>query len=207
MKIIAKTTLSTILLSSLAFAQTTMCFKENHTSITTIETIPLDGGFCASNKSVIEMKKEGWRIDDIKIEKSTSGNNYIYIFKKDSTVMPAFNQEELEQKLLIKLENKKKEEEKTKKIEIMKEKYSLGEKLYIKKCQTCHGEKGELEYGTARVLNTLSQDEYESAIKGYRSKSYDRGQAIIMSGYATNMSSNDIKNTHLYLQTLNKKDK
>ena len=82
MKLLTSITLGLITSASL-FAQTTMCFKENHTSMATIESTILDGGLCSSTKTVQDMKNEGWNVDDIKIEKSSKGNNYIYIFKKE----------------------------------------------------------------------------------------------------------------------------
>ena len=56
--ILKKKFLSSILLLSSAslFADTTMCFKENHKSMTTIESTPLDGGICAGKFSVNDMK-------------------------------------------------------------------------------------------------------------------------------------------------------
>ena len=43
-----KAILSSILLLSASsiFADTTMCFKENHQSMSTIENTPIDGGLC-----------------------------------------------------------------------------------------------------------------------------------------------------------------
>ena len=55
-----KTILSTILLfgTTSIFAQTTMCFKENHSSMSTIETTALNGGACDGKYSVNDMKKK-----------------------------------------------------------------------------------------------------------------------------------------------------
>ena len=38
-------------------ADTTMCFKENHPSMATIETVPLNGGACGGKYSINDMKK------------------------------------------------------------------------------------------------------------------------------------------------------
>ncbi len=45
---------TSIILASLTYvnAQTTMCFKQNHGDLTTIENTRLDGGECGSQKKV-----------------------------------------------------------------------------------------------------------------------------------------------------------
>jgi len=77
-----------LLLSSLTYAtaQTTMCFKQNHADLVTIENAKLDGGECASQKSSNDMKKEGWTIADIKMTPSASGTDFIYLFKKETSL-------------------------------------------------------------------------------------------------------------------------
>jgi hypothetical protein len=69
-----KAILSSILLlsSTSLLADTTMCFKENHKSMTTIESTPLDGGVCNGKFSVNDMKAKGWNVDDIKISQSST---------------------------------------------------------------------------------------------------------------------------------------
>ena len=48
----------TILLSlTIANAKTTICYKKDWTSPSTIETTPLDGGECESKYSLIQMKE------------------------------------------------------------------------------------------------------------------------------------------------------
>ena len=182
-------------------AQTTMCYKENHTSMSTIETISLNGGKCENKKSVQQMKKDGWEVDDIEITKTTKGKNYIYIFKKD--IQQNINEEALMAKVLAKIEAGKKE-----KFKADKEKYRLaslagGKKLYIAKCQNCHGAKAELEpMNTSRALKGLSLIDFESALEGYDRGDYDRGTAIIMRPYAVGINDTDIKNIYFYLKTL-----
>ena len=44
MNSLIKISLSTLAFSTLAFSQTTMCFKENHTDLMTLEKVALDGG-------------------------------------------------------------------------------------------------------------------------------------------------------------------
>ena len=113
-----KAILSTILLlsSTSLLAETTMCFKENHKSMTTIESTPLDGGICNSKFSINDMKAKGWSVDDIKISQTANGMNFIYILKTASsaqaTPVIAGNQADMEARILQKLEKKKVEEEK-----------------------------------------------------------------------------------------------
>ena len=45
---------------SFLLADTTMCFKENHPSMATIETVPLNGGACGGKYSINDMKKKGY---------------------------------------------------------------------------------------------------------------------------------------------------
>ena len=74
-----KAILSTILLlgSTSLLADTTMCFKENHQSMATIENTPLDGGICAGKNTVNQMKAKGWSVDDIKISQTATGMSFI----------------------------------------------------------------------------------------------------------------------------------
>ena len=82
-----KAILSSILLlsSTSLLAETTMCFKENHKSMTTIESTPLDGGICNSKFSINDMKAKGWNVDDIKISQTTTGMDFIYSLKTASS--------------------------------------------------------------------------------------------------------------------------
>lgn len=191
--------LTTLALSTLAFttlsAETTMCFKENHTSMTTIEKTTLDGGLCSSKKSVIDMKKDGWTVDDIKID----GNNYIYVFKKETTINNV-NIEALESKILKRLEDNKKEEQRIAKVQLQQRKSRSGKKIYTSKCANCHGEKGEELYGTSRAINQLNLIDFTTTMRDYGLGTYDRGQAIIMRPYQ--LTANDTKNVYVYLQSL-----
>lgn len=209
-----KTILSSLLIltSSTLLANTTMCFKENHSSMSTIENVKLDGGECKSSYSVNEMKSKGWEVDDIKITTTSNGMNFIYIFKtpNSSTNTTSFSntnesQEQMEARILAKLEKKKEEEKKAKELE---EKISLesdGEKLYISQCQSCHGSKGEVEAkGFSRPLNTLSLDEMKITIRDYIQGNYDRGLAVLMKPIANSISTKDIEKVHAYLNKLNK---
>ncbi|PLY04294.1 MAG: hypothetical protein C0625_16555 [Arcobacter sp.] len=202
--------LSTISLGLLATislnAQTTMCFKENHTSMTTIESIPLDGGECTSTKSVKDMKNDGWKVDDIKIENLANGKNYIYIFKKESQTLSSLDEEKIEQRIMQKLETRKKTEKETRKKEIKVRMSKDGKKLYINKCQNCHGEKADKSaYATSRPLINLTYSDMQLSIRDYELGSYDRGNAFIMKPYAASMNQADIKNVYSYIQSLKPK--
>lgn len=206
MKILKTLTISLLATSTIALAQTTMCFKENHASMATIESTTLDGGLCSSSKSVNDMKKDGWIVDDIKITSTQNGNNYIYIFKKDLPTLSSLDEEKLEQRIMEKLEKRKKEEIEIKKKEALAAMSRSGKQLYIKQCQTCHGEKGEIRaHNTSRPLNTLSLDDMIISIRDYTLGEYDRGRAFIMNPYAQLISEKDVKNVYAYLKTLKPK--
>ena len=74
---------STCLLSSLAFAQETICYKNDVEKPSTVENIPLDGDICNGKLSVNQMKNGGWDILDIKITTSQNKFNYSYYFIKN----------------------------------------------------------------------------------------------------------------------------
>ena len=191
------------LLSSLAFSQTTMCFKKNHSDFTTLETTKLDGGACASEKSLQDMKKDGWKTDDIKID----GNNYIYILKKDEINTQNVNMAKLEAQILKRLEQKEEIANQTAILEKKARMSVSGKKMYENKCQNCHGEKGEALPGNSRALNELNLFDFKTAIRDYNNGSgYDRGTAFQMLAYANLMNEKDINNVYLYLEAINKKE-
>lgn len=204
MKLLTSVTLGLITATSL-LAQTTMCFKENHPSMSTIESTPLDGGLCSSSKSIQDMKKEGWNVEDIKIEKSAAGNNYIYVLKKEAQTLSTLDEEKLEQRILQRLETRKKEEQASKKREIKIRMSKDGKELYINKCQNCHGEKADNEYGPSRALTELNFYDFKTTIRDYGLGEYDRGQAFIMLPYANLMDNQDVKNVYSYIQSLKPK--
>ena len=207
MRLLKVITLSSIATLTMAYAQTTMCFKENHKVMSTIETTPLDGGECASSKSVQDMKKEGWSVEDINIQKTNLGTNYIYIFKKDMPQQSTLSEEKLEQRILQRLEERKKVEIQVKKDEAKQRMSRSGKKLYINKCQSCHGEKADEKYGTSRALDQLDLEEFQTTLRDYMLGEYDRGQAFRMIPYANIMDGSDIKNVYSYIQALkNQKD-
>jgi mono/diheme cytochrome c family protein len=202
LKIFTILTATSIALTTLS-AQTTMCFKEKHDNFATIEKVNLNGGLCNGTKSVTSMKKEGWTVDDIKI----SGSNYVYIFKKQTT-LTSINMAELERKIIQKLDQNKKEAMRAKKLELQTQMTQNGKVIYLKNCQHCHGEKGELTpYNTSRALNQMNLHDFKASIRGYSLDDYDRGYAIVMRPYATSMNSSKTKAVYAYLQSLKPKKK
>jgi len=183
-----------------------MCFKENHTSMSTIETVNLDGGLCQGKKSVQDMHKNGWQTDDIKINNS----NYIYVFKKKTALLADIDMDALEQKVVQKLQKAEEEKKKTTKEKLRIGKLNAGRKTYVNKCQTCHGDNGlERPFNTSRPIANLSIQEFKNSMRGYvnENKDYDRGKAMIMKPYADTSDSHDIKNVFVYLKSLKKTKK
>lgn len=208
-----KAILSSILLLSSAslLADTTMCFKENHKSMTTIESTPLDGGICNGKFSVNDMKAKGWSVDDIKISQSATGMNFIYILKTANSSAPVStnfvgNQAQLEASIMAKLEKKKVEEEKTKIEKELKDASIDAEKLYTSKCQNCHGITGEKSaYSSARPLKDLSYEDMQESIKDYKNGSKNSGNATIMAPYASFIDYKELKGIHAYISKINNK--
>jgi hypothetical protein len=75
---------STCLLSNLAFAQETTCYKNGVERPSLIEDITLDGGICNGKLSLNQMKNNGWDVLDIKINSSQNKFNYTYYFTKNT---------------------------------------------------------------------------------------------------------------------------
>lgn len=207
-----KAILSTILLlsSTSLLAETTMCFKENHKSMTTIESTPLDGGICNSKFSVNDMKAKGWSVDDIKISQTANGMNFIYILKTASSVQAtpviAGNQADMEARIIEKLEKKKVEEQKAKVEKELKDAQIDAQKIYTSKCQTCHGENGEKKaYNSSRPLKDLSLEDMEESIKDYKNGTKNSGNATIMAPYASFVDYKEIKGIHAYINKINNK--
>jgi len=180
-----------IFLGSSLLANTTMCFKENHSSISTIENTPLDGGECQGKYSVNDMKKKAWIISDIKI----NGNNYIYIFKTSN------NKQDLNENILEQLEARKKAEE-TLKIEKEKEELiAQAQKLYINQCQTCHGKKGEIKQGNS-ILKDLSIDDMKEAAKDYKTGVGEKAHSVYAPIHINFLDKKTIESIKAYLDAI-----
>lgn len=202
MNFIKPFSLLTFLITS-SIAQTTMCYKQNHTDFSTIESVKLDGGLCAGEKSLKEMKKNGWTTDDIKID----GNNYIYILKKDEVNMQNIDIQALENQIIKRLEQKEVDSQIASKEEKRVKMSISGKNLYLNKCETCHGINGEKLPGRSRAISKLNLFDFTTTIRDYINGSgYDRGTAFQMTPYAGIMDANDIKNVYIYLQAINQKD-
>lgn len=82
MKLLSKTIITvftTTLLAQGLNAATTLCYKNDWKSPSTIETAELDGGECKGIYSYQDMLKKGWYLKDIKISKGEEGLNYSYV--------------------------------------------------------------------------------------------------------------------------------
>ena len=205
-----KAILSSILLLSASsiFADTTMCFKENHQSMSTIENTPLDGGLCAGKNTIADMKAKGWNVDDIKISQTPNGMNFIYILKTPVTQAVSSsnfsgNQADMEARILEKLEKKKEAEKKEKEIIVKKNLAEEGKDNYVRKCQSCHGEKGESTVGGySRPLNTLTSDDMRHSISGYTNGTYDRGRASTMQPITSTLTYVTLEKISAYLDSI-----
>ncbi len=208
-----KAILSSILLLSASsiFADTTMCFKENHQSMSTIENTPLDGGLCAGKNTIADMKAKGWNVDDIKISQTANGMNFIYILKtpvSQAVTSSNFsgNQADMEARIMDKLEKKKEAEKKAIEVKAIQDAAINGEKTYVNKCQSCHGTNGEKNaYNTSRPLKDLSIEDMSVSIRDYKLGNKTSGNAIIMTPYANYVNENDIKGIYSYLKKINNK--
>jgi len=195
-------------------AQTTMCYKENHSNMATINTTKLDGGICNGEKSTKDMQKDGWTTEDIKI----NNNDYIYIFKKVTSAN--VNMEELENRVLQRIQKQNVEKSKLKKEKIAKSKIQNGKKIFTQNCALCHGKNGEKTTYGKDPINTLNLRDFQTAIREYATgertekRKADFGGSVspyakIMVPYANNLNSNKIKNVYVYLQSIkaSKEDK
>ncbi len=208
-----KIILSSILLMSTTsiFAETTMCFKENQSSMSTIESTPLNGGLCGGKFSVNDMKSKGWSVDDIKISQTPTGMNFIYILKNGTTIQTTStvttgSQADMEARIMAKLEKKKVEEEKAKVEKELKDAQVDAEKLYTSKCQNCHGVNGEKRaYNSSRPLKDLTYDEMQESIKDYKTGNKNSGNATIMAPYASFIDYKELKGVQAYLSKINNK--
>jgi len=204
--------ISTLYIS--ANAQTTMCFKKSHQDVTTIEDVKLNGGDCNGAYSLNEMKKDGWKTNDIKITTNQDGSsNFVYILKKGenltnfSNYNSEFSQEELEQRIMKRIIDKKKADQKVAEEKRKIESIANGKNLYSS-CVSCHGEKGEKSaYNVSKPLNSLSVDEMDVIIGSYtRDSSYGYGYQMVMQQYAYSLTENKIKDIKAYLDSVNNKN-
>lgn len=194
-------------LCSFAFSETTICFKKNHEDMLTIEDAKLSGGLCNGLKSQKDMQKDGWKIQNVKIKK----DDYLYVFKKEDIVLEKKNvvlnkntKESLKAEILVELEDKKQKDIEINKKQIKIQEYKNGAKIYNKKCSSCHGLKGEKIVYNSSALNSISLEQFQDAIKGYKIGSYNLGNASEMKPYSIGYNSKDISNIYNYIKKINK---
>jgi len=194
------------LLSIQIIAETTMCFKENHTSLSTIEQTKLDGGKCNSIFSLKEMKKKGWEIKDINITPNNDRYNFVYILKKKET-NENLSTEKIAENVINKIESDKQIELLDKQKKEKENNIKKGRLIYSN-CSSCHGLKGEIRaYDSSEALRKLSFDDMKFAINRYTfDEDYGNGNELIMRQYASNITSNKLKMIYDYLQYINKKE-
>lgn len=198
--------LMSFLCTNLLLAETTMCFKENHSSMATIENTKLDGGECKGLFSLNDMKNNNWKVEDIKITTKDNNYSFIYILKKlsdQTNITTSLSNEELEKNIIKRLKLKE-EKEKEQKVILQKNKdREKGKTLYAKKCSSCHGKKGELKVGRSMPLNKISLENLKFMIARYTNDfDYGKGQQTLMRPYAVNTNNIELEKMYLYLQSL-----
>lgn len=187
--------------STLAFADISICFKKNHNDISTLETIKLDGGACLGKKNKQEMQKDGWKFENFQVK----DDGYLFIFKKESQNIETTDVKSLKSTIIAEIKSEKENEIKKTKIKNKLSKIEKGETLYVNKCASCHGDKGNTHISNTTKLSTITLDEFKSSMKGYKIGSYNLGNASEMRPYSVGITSSDVKNIYVYLQNLNSK--
>lgn len=153
MKLLTKTIITTILASAFAqglSAQTSICYKNNWTSPSTIETVELEGGVCKGEFSYKQMQEKGWRLRDIKITKGEDkGLNYSYILTNEK---------------LVNIDNS----------EFMENKFSkLEYKPLVTRLQNVNGENATINIGNLRVgQSAVIQHNFENGKRMLVSNAY-----------------------------------
>ena len=192
--------------ASFLVASTTMCYKKEHLDPSTIETIALDGGECASKNSVLDMKNMGYVIDSLKLQNETSGTTYLYVFKKEvkgiSKTREVVTSGITDEQLTARLEAIEKKKEIQKVEEKTVSSLENGENIYNSTCKSCHGDGSMRAYRTARPLNDLTLEEMEVSMRDYANGSKDNGMAMLMTPYVNLVTEEDIQGIYNYLQTL-----
>lgn len=73
---------SIFLFANIANAQNTVCHKNSWDSPSTIEDAIFDGGECKGKYSITQMKEQGWKVLDIKIDTNQNKISYAYLLGK-----------------------------------------------------------------------------------------------------------------------------
>ncbi len=78
-----------------------------------------------------------------------------------------------------------------------------GKEVYYKKCVSCHGVNGDKKaIGVSKEINTLTPEEIQSALNGYKNGTYGGKYKKLKSGMARSLSEEDIRLLSIYIQTL-----
>lgn len=201
-----KKSLCVLSLTTFMMADTTMCFKKDWFDPSTIETTLLDGGKCAGSKSLIDMKDDGWSVEDIKISSGDNGMNFIYVLKKGGSVVVNNGVGISSVELKAQLKEIREEEIAVKKEKEKLDDMAVGKKIYNLHCTKCHGKNAEEEaYNVARSLNSLTLDDMQISIRDYMLDKRNSSTAMIMKPYAEIITNSDIERIYKYIQTLKSK--
>ena len=197
--------LSTLLVNTM-YAKQTLCYIENLSSISEVETVSLNGGECNGTKTINDMKKDLWIVDDIKINTKDNKYSFTYIFKKEDKLKISSSLEAKVNKLIKQTKKITKET----KILTKEEKLVLGEKSYVKNCLSCHGENAKKELVNAKALSKIFEFDYFQKMADYSVGSYPSYErksptAYIMEPISQFLKPDENDFIYLYIQTLKKK--
>ncbi len=68
-----------------------------------------------------------------------------------------------------------------------------GKALFLQKCASCHGQKGEkAALGKSQIITTFSEGEIKEALKGYQAGTYGKEMKGLMQGQAKGLSEEQI---------------
>ncbi|MDC0933365.1 cytochrome c [Arcobacteraceae bacterium] len=192
--------------ASILSASATMCYKKEHMDPSTIEKVALNGGECNGTLSVVDMKKNGYQIDSMKIQDGKDGFNYIYVFNKNTqNTMALANTSGIiltDAELTARLE-KIQEAKKVKKVE--KDKVSSvdnGKKIYDTTCKKCHGDGTIKAYNYTRALKTMTLEEMQISIRDISNGEQNNGMGILMQPYANMITAKEIVDIYNYLNQI-----
>jgi mono/diheme cytochrome c family protein len=178
-----------------SFSNMTLCYKNGHNDMASIENVAFDGAECKGKKSISDMKKEGWIVDDIQIKNHNGNFNFVYILKNKQ-----LTQQQIPQK--IDYQELAKEVESQKKVDKARDFAIQGKKSYLMHCASCHGDKGELTPHGSRAINQFDYQEMSDLLYLYTIGEYENsGSGIIMEPYGSTLSEDEIKGAVKYLET------
>jgi mono/diheme cytochrome c family protein len=189
-------------LNIFAFANTTMCYKNNLNDISDIENKKFDGGECKGINTISDMKANNWNIDDIKISQKDDTFSFIYILKKDikQTNIPTTSTGKIDYDKLSKVVKQNKKQEK------LDKSLAHGKRVYNKNCKSCHGTNGkQTPQNTSLAISNFDLETLQSTMRAYSWDEQDKGFAMVMKPYSDLTTPKEIENIYKYLQSINKK--